>query len=239
MRLTQIDPRGLSPPDHPQHGGVRKLAQRIWATTGARADFLKRPRGANSQPTGCPTEAPQPGVNQLQTTESQVSSRVSVNFPTRAAWAYLCMRTQIWGKEEITEAAHLARFTNAVGGRRQGARSKERGTDHIQHASQLSKGRLCGLGLAAEAADGGGAAGPGRYLAHPTPHDHAALAAPRSREKTARVRTRGRGGGRRRQGGARCAFRRRRGIAGQLSALRRERPSPPRQDAHRARAPEP
>lgn len=61
-----------------------------------------------------------------------------------------------------------------------------------------------------------GAAGPGRYLAHPTPHGRAALAAPRSREETARGRTGGRSGGRRRQGGARSALRRRHRMAARL-----------------------
>lgn len=58
-----------------------------------------------------------------------------------------------------------------------------------------------------------GAAGPGRYLAHPTPHGCAALAALRSREEKARGRAVGRGGGRRRQGGARSALRRRHRMA--------------------------
>lgn len=155
-----------------------------------------------------------------------------MNFPIRAA--YLCTRTQIWGKEEITKAAHLAQFTNAVGGRRQGARSQGRETDHLKHGSRLSKGTLCGSGLRKLQKEG--AAGTGRYLAHPTPHGRAGLAAPRSREETAHSRTGGRGSGRRRQGGARSALHPGRDITVRPCARRGQRPSPPRPDAQRARA---
>lgn len=78
--------------------------------------------------------------------------------------------------------------------------------------------------------------GTGRYLAHPTPHGRAGLAAPRSREDTARSRTGGRGSGRRRQGGARSALHPGRGITVRPCARRGQRPSPPRLDAQRARA---
>lgn len=78
-----------------------------------------------------------------------------------------------------------------------------------------------------------GAAGPGRYLAHPTPHGRAALAAPRSREETAaRGRTDGRGGGRRRQGGARSALRRRHRMAARLVGETGPRPRGRTPSAH-------
>lgn len=77
-----------------------------------------------------------------------------------------------------------------------------------------------------------GAAGPGRYLAHPTPHGRAALAAPRSREETARGRPAGRGGGRRRQGGARSALRRRHRMATRLVGETGPRPRRRTPSAH-------
>lgn len=93
------------------------------------------------------------------------------------------------------------------------------GTDHIQPRSWLSKGRLCGPRPGGGSRRGKGRpAGPGRYLAHPTPHGRAALSAPCSREEPARAWASGRGGGRRRQGGARRALRRRHGMAGPGSA---------------------
>lgn len=140
-----------------------------------------------------------------------------MNFPTRAA--FLCTRTQIWGREEeITETAHLARFANAVDGRRQGARSQGRGGGDRPHPARgpALKGQTVPSRAWLLKPQREGAAGPGRYLAHPTPHGRAALAAPRSREETARGRPAGRGGGRRRQGGARSALRRRHRMAARL-----------------------
>lgn len=208
--------------------------QRVCAATGSRKDFLKGPV--------CTTASQQVALRKPHNlgsstpdTESQVSSRISVNFPTRAA--FLCTRTQNLGKRR-------GNYRNRPSGLiRQGCGwqasrdpvSRE-GGGRVDRPHPARGPALKGQTVQSRAwllkPQREGAAGPGRYLAHPTPHGRAALAAPRSREETARGRAVGRGGGRRRQGGARSALHRRHRMAARLVGETGPRPRGRTPSAH-------
>lgn len=163
-----------------------------------------------------------------------------MNFPTRAA--YLCTRTQIWGREEeITETAHLARLHQCCGWQASRGPVSREGGQTTSSPGPGSQRADCADRARRRKPQREGAAGRARTLPGSS-HSPWPCRALRSVLAGGAGACMGERAGRREAAPGRRSPRAppetRHGRPG-LGARRGQRPSPPRPDARRARAPEP